>query len=404
MGSAFVTTCTGFFVILITLSYSSSSHSNRVGLVSQSNNAVALKIYEALSSKNNKNILISPISLNYALTALTIGTEGQSYDELTNALNTPKDSDRLKKAYKDFTRNLSHDRNLTIATKFFIDNEFQVKDAYRQDISRYFGSTIGKSDFKHNPEPSRLEINRWVEDNTNNRIKDMLPSGSVDSNTVAFIVNAVHFKSDWLYPFDKALTRSGPFHGLDRKTDTQMMTVTAHFDYKSDDGLGVDIVSLPYKGDYTMLLLVPREKRGITDVEKRLVQLRLNSNASLIDTLMTGMYKREIELTMPKFTLDVKTDMKDVLKEIGVRSIFHQGGLTKISDNPGLVVGDVIQKAYINVDETSTEAAAATAVQIGFYSLNNGAHVLKVDHPFLFQIVHTHSRMSVFSGRIIVLE
>nr|AGK40920.1 serine protease snake-2 [Nilaparvata lugens]AGK40939.1 serpin-2 [Nilaparvata lugens] len=399
MSSAFVTTCTGFFVILITLSYSSSSHSNRVGLVSQSNNAVALKIYEALSSKNNKNILISPISLNYALTALTIGTEGQSYDELTNALNTPKDSDRVKKAYKDFTRNLSHDRNLTIATKFFIDNEFQVKDAYRQDISRYFGSTIGKSDFKHNPEPSRLEINRWVEDNTNNRIKDMLPSGSVDSNTVAFIVNAVHFKSDWLYPFDKALTRSGPFHGLDRKTDTQMMTVTAHFDYKSDDGLGVDIVSLPYKGDYTMLLLVPREKRGITDVEKRLVQMRLNSNASLIDTLMTGMYKREIELTMPKFTLDVKTDMKDVLKEIGVRSIFYQGGLTKISDNPGLVVGDVIQKAYINVDETSTEAAAATGGLVALTSISI-PYILNADHPFIYSIVHSPSKGQYFIGRL----
>nr|AGK40927.1 serpin-3 [Nilaparvata lugens] len=364
-------------------------------------NALAGKLYNALAENKTANIFFSPFSISYALSALLMGTEGDAFKELQNALSLPPaEVDILKAVSARFTQVLKGDENMTVANGFFVDRNFEVKEKFLNHLKNDFHAESRVMNLSANPIDSTLQINKWVENKTSNIIKDLLPKEFIDKFTVAVLVNAVYFKSKWIHPFDKNETKVRPFYALDKVYETEMMLIRRKLNYKFSDDLQSHIILMPYVGNYRMVLLVPKETDGIVELDAKLKKGLEGNSTTFLDSFATDVEKTKLKLAVPKCKLEVKTDLKELLQKIGVKSIFTNGYLGKISDDPRLFVSDAVHKANLNIDEISTEAAAATGIGISNRTLYPRPITIKADRPFVFAIVHKVTKTIIFVGRL----
>ncbi len=271
-------------------------------------------------------------------------------------------------------------------------------DEYFKTIEQYYGGKVTNLDFTGNTENSRITINNWVEEQTNDKIKNLIPPESIDSLTRLVITNAVYFKANWSIQFDAKNTYDQQFKlGFNTTTTAKMMHQTAYFNYSETDE--IQILEMDYLGnDLSMLVILPKDGHNIDNVGSTINMEKLNKWKSNIK------YER-VAVAFPKFKFEIKYFMKGTLSDMGMPSAFSMAdadfsGMTGTRD---LFISAVIHQAFVDVNEEGTEAAAATAVVMRTTTAPGKIEQPKIfnaDHPFIFIIQDKKTGNILFLGRV----
>jgi serpin B len=279
-----------------------------------------------------------------------------------------------------------------------------VQAAFRDLVARHYGGGIDLVDFRRSAEAARVTINQWVEDKTRQKIREIIPSGGLDALTRLVLVNAIYFKGMWVLQFRRAATRKEPFR-LEGGGTVQAPLMHQHEEVCYVKAAGYQAVDLVYRGgDLSMLVLLPDRTDGLPDLEETL-------SAQMLRDCVARMGVREIKLFLPRFKLTWGTvDIRDQLTALGMALAFNpsKADFSGINgreppNEEALFIANVFHKAFVEVNEEGTEAAAATAV-----GLTLGASlaepppvpIFRADHPFVFAIRDRKSGTVLFLGRI----
>jgi serpin B len=376
--------------------------------LSRSINRFAIDTYGKLSSDNSSsNLLLSPFSIASALALILTGARGITARQLADALHLDKLGDRLRDEYRAI-RTL-HERfdswdktDIRIANGLWGHIAYEFSESFRADVQDVFGGEIRDADFSSEAESVRREVNDWVAKTTNRRIRDLLESGAISKLTRLVVVNAFYFQDKWLDEFDPDKTSDEPFTLSDgRPVETPMMRQMNRFTY--GETIDEQVLTIPYQSGFNMTVVLPKKVDGIADVEKR-----LRSAGGL--PWEEEMTSREVVLTLPRFRIETKTELSSQLKNMGVTEIFDPStadlsGMTTHEPperSEPLYIEDIFHQTFINVDETGTEAAAATATMPITASLKPPPPpvIFTADHPFLFLIRTNKTGLILFMGRV----
>ncbi|XP_016089911.1 serpin B6-like [Sinocyclocheilus grahami] len=288
---------------------------------------------------------------------------------------------------------------LSLANRLYGEQSYQFVEKFLNDAKKYYEAGLEEVDFTMKSEAARLNINKWVEKNTQGKIKDLLPQGSINEMTRLVLVNAIYFKGNWEKKFPKEATRDGQFKLNKNQTKpVKMMQQKAQFPLALIPEMDSQVLELPYVGkNLSMLIILPNEiedeTTGLQKLEKALTYEKL-----MEWTKPSKMRQQEVQVFLPRFKMEETYDMKSLLRSMGMEDVFdgQKVNLSGISPNNDLVVSKVIHKAFVEVNEEGTEAAAATGAVVAIRSF---AQMFIADHPFLFFIRHNPSNSILFYGR-----
>ena len=364
------------------------------------NNDFAMDLYAQIKNDPkfaDKNIFFSPFSVSAALAMVYAGAKGNTKTEMGEVLKFDNVNDnnvhigfrKLFEGFDDPTNNYT----VNVANALFGRKAYPFLQTYLNIVTQYYYALLKNLDFGANPGASRRFINDWVANNTNQKIKNLLTPLDISQETVAVLVNTIYFKGLWKIQFDVKDTISSEFHLTTAKsTTTNIMNLAGNnLKYGEISSLSCKILELPYVGDeVSMYILLPNSINGLAALESQLKSAELNNAISL-------MQSAKVDVSIPKFNMTQKINLKDTLKAMGMRDLFRIGAdLSGIDGTHALYVAKAIHQAYIDVNEEGTEAAAATAIVIG----RQPPKTFKADHPFLFFIREKVSGSILFSGRV----
>ncbi|MEZ6103825.1 MAG: serpin family protein [Pirellulaceae bacterium] len=362
-----------------------------------SNNQLSADLYQALG-KTPGNLFFSPASIAVALAMTADGAAGQTRQEMFQVLHGDEQADAWLKSMGELAKLLNQSGDgytLELANRLWGQAGFHFEADYVQRIGQSFDAPLGELPFTSNPEASRGEINRWVSSRTHDRIQDLLPEGSITTLTRMVLTNAIYFKADWADEFDGKRTRDLPFVRTDgSRVDAPMMFQKNHFPYGEDEA--VQVLEMPYKsGSLSMVVVLPKQNDGLPKLATSITGEQLERWVSVLRT-------NEVELTLPKFKLQTQFSLKTTLSELGMARAFSDDAeFTRISKAEPLQISDVIHKAFVEVDEKGTEAAAATGVIVATRAaIITKRIVFQADHPFLFFIRHQETGAILFVGHV----
>ena len=259
---------------------------------------------------------------------------------------------------------------------------------------KHYGAGLREMDFAAAAEDARRTINAWVEEKTRDRIKDLIKPGVLNSMTRLVLTNAIYFKGDWARQFDEKATRQAPFWvAQEKKVDVPMRFQRARFKYAEMDSL--QCLELPYVGEeLSMVVLLPKERTGLDKLEASL-------NRENLQLWLGRMHKMKVSVHLPKFKMTREFQLGEMLQAMGMKDAFSPqwADFSGMNGKRDLFISAVIHKAFVDVNEEGTEAAAATAVGIQVTSIQP-ERVFRADHPFLFLIRDTRSGVILFMGRV----
>ncbi|XP_065157167.1 antichymotrypsin-2-like isoform X2 [Atheta coriaria] len=370
----------------------------------ESNRAFAAAVYKELSKSEPSNFLTCPLSVQTVMALTSLGAKGDTATEITRGLKLPSNQKLLKTIFRHLMPQLRGNEfySLTSANKLFVNHNFKLKQAY-QDVARYiFDADVDTVDFSLNYEAAR-DINDWVQDKTNNKIQEIISPEDLLKETKLVLANALHFKGKWQYPFDPVDTIKRPFYSEHKEPhNVDMMQLTDFFNYYENEELDAKFLELPYQGhDVSMVFVLPNKVDGLKRLEHRMEEVLQDQPFK----------KQHVRIQIPKFSMETTIKYKKILQDLGIDKVFTEhADLSDITPDNNLQVNTVIQKTFINVTETGTEAAAATASGVITLSIPPADRVAKLhfvaDHPFLMcvllrqQAEHPRSvKMPLFVGR-----
>uniref|UniRef100_A0A8C5MPR1 Leukocyte elastase inhibitor n=1 Tax=Leptobrachium leishanense TaxID=445787 RepID=A0A8C5MPR1_9ANUR len=377
--------------------------SRNMDSLSASNGTFALNLFQRLSEDNKSNLFFSPFSVSSALAMVFLGTKGNTAAQMSQVLQF----DKAKALHTDFQTLISDinkpgmDYLLRTANRLYGEKSFTFLDEFLGSTKKYYHADLQSVDFCTKAEECRKEINTWVEQKTEGKIQDLLPSGSVDALTRLVLVNAIYFKGNWANQFDKQATKEMPFRI--NKNDTkpvQMMYKKAKYQMTYIPDLLTKVIELPYvNNELSMLILLPDDiEDSTTGLEK--LELDLTFSKFMEWTNPEMMEKDEVELLLPKFKMENNYDLESALISMGMSDAFdvEKSDFSGMSGSRDLVLSKVVHKSFVEVNEEGTEAAAATGAVV---MLRCARYVQRItcDHPFLFYIIHKESRSILFFGR-----
>ncbi|XP_055348656.1 heparin cofactor 2-like [Paramacrobiotus metropolitanus] len=395
--------------------------------------SVSVNLYNAATEQiPTGNLMVSPLSIMYCTMLVFLGSKGQTRNNLYTALdfnkaakngqasndaiveafaglmNAMKISDNANKSAEATgspRRGGSRQRQgdslqLALANGVFIRSGLNLKSEYANLVRTKLKADVQEKDFKNQSNAARQDINRWVENHTAGKIKNLLPPGSVKSETQAILANAIYFKASWANAFETARTTDAEFTKLDGTTATvRMMRQTAKWKYADDDRLQLQYLEIPYiNREASMLIFLPKQKNGLRALEKALT-------AQAMEDLAERSSRKLVNLQLPKFKMESQFDLKDLLEKIGVEGVFTDDADLSgiVSNGPRLKVTKGVHKTFIDIDEKGTEAAAASALQVGrAASASHGPSEIPIEfvvyHPFIYAIRHHPSKAILFLG------
>lgn len=377
------------------------------GSVAEGNNRFAFDLYRHLASSPDSsgiNIFFSPYSISSALAITCEGARGTTADEIRSVLHFPRNGTGMREGFAviDAALNRGSDNyTLRTANALWAEETYPFLPEYVDAAGRWYGANATNLDFINDPEGSRQTINQWVEEQTEAKIRDLLPAGSIDALTRLVITNAIYFKGTWGQQFDPNETTDDEFRvGPNETVQVRMMQRTdedAVFGYTETGAL--QALELPYAhGDETrlsMLVLLPKGD-NLTAVEESL-------DAGMVAELRDSLDSQRVKVYFPKFTLEAEYSLPRTLAAMGMPTVFTgDADLSGMDGTRNLFVSDVVHKAFVDVNEEGTEAAAATGVVVNLASapLDDTTPVFKADHPFVFMIVEEDDGTILFMGRV----
>ncbi len=344
--------------------------------------------------KEKSNAVFSPFSIFLALALTSAGARNETLNEMLAALCIT-DTNNVQQHMAEYNKKFQTDSILKIANALHINKNMQVPQQFKDDaVSVYSAEAIQHDFYFEDPDRSRDAINQWVENKTNSLIKDLIPQGYLNNIVRLVITNAIYFKGTWKTQFKKEATQEAEFDRFGTPQKVQMMyRRNGKEDYGKNDVCSW--INLPYLGDFSMWFILPnaQDEQGMDQTREFLC----GSKDSLRQMLPTNNVKLS-EVGIPKFKIDYDTGLNDPLKALGMKSAFEDtADLTGIGQD--LYISAVLHKAFVQVDEEGTEAAAATAVIIKTRSLQISSSFV-ADHPFFFMIEHIPTQSIVFMGAV----
>jgi len=366
--------------------------SGQIELV-ESGNSFAFDIFRKVveSSEEQENIMISPLSISYALSMTLNGANGATRDSMLKALRvTGMTPEEINSSFQQLTEALlSVDKRvlMTIANSVWTKEGFPVKEAFIDILETYYDAESKQFDINDPATPDI--INQWIEDNTNGLIKDMIDK--LEPDVVMLLINAIYFKGIWKYQFEEGDTDYKTFYKTrDETIEVPMMNQEVNL--MIYQGENFTLAKLPYgQGNFVMDIILPDEYDGISNILPAVTESSFNSWISLATDTKADIY-------LPRFKYDYKKKLKDILSDMGMTIAFWPGAdFTNIADTD-LNIQDVIHQAFIETNEEGTEAAAATVVIIELSSMPSGPLVFNTDHPFIYIIRETTTNSIIFMG------
>lgn len=406
-----------FGALLVTTAHATTNFD----LASKATNQLGVDLQRQLAT-GDANLCISPYSINSALAMTFAGADGETRTEMARVLHFSNSGDvpasfyalqqslqqmsaktaELAKESKKFG-GPSEPITLNVANRLFAKKGYHFREAFLSLVKQNFGGAFEPLDFAVDPAAATQRINKWVADQTRDRIRDLIPSGALDKTTRLVLANALYLKAPWANEFPQTATKPEPFFVRGAPVDVPMMRKTTSLGYAKREGFTV--VTVPYAGsDLQFVVLLPDEINGLRSLESKLTGDVLGACAKL--------ETRDVDLHLPKFKLQPPTvALKEKFEALGMKTAFDipsgSANFDKIAPrrpNDYLYISNIFHKTFIAVDEKGTEAAAATAVVMmarsALMSPPPPPVELKVDRPFVYAIQHVPSGVCLFLGRV----
>lgn len=381
---------------------------DEVTRVAKNSNTFALNFYKQIVSElSESNISFSPFSISSAFAMVYPGAKGETQTEMANVLHFPKSAEEMNSGWAwlnhfltFYPSNASDDIRLKLANALWMQTNFPVLPAFRDIMSLYFSGTFRFVDFKSHTDTARATINAWVKQNTFGKIVDILSDQSIDNNTRMVLISAIYLKAQWKHPFDPHATNQLPFFSEDGSFQTvQGMSQSAYYPYYNAED--VSLLEMPYVMSrmdgplFSMLFILPNQKNGLSAVEKDLTVETLEKWIKNLETTRAL-------VVIPKFKILQSSQLNELLEKMGMLLPFSdRADFTELSGVKGLKIGNVSHKVYLSIDETGSEAAAATAIGIGTTAIHEQkpAVIFQADHPFMYVLFEKTTGMILFIGR-----
>lgn len=363
------------------------------------NNNFHEKMFNKLFDEKRDSMVYSPYSINFIMTMLYRGMDGETREEFERVYGLDRDSGNLIQNFVKFDRKIQH-KHLMSANAIFVDGQYKenIRKDYLDRISDAVRFTLKDCDFQGNHEQEREMINEWVSNNTNGLIKDLLSDNSLSEDTRSVLVNTLYLKMRWVNPFSRSVERDFTrLDGTTKKVDMMVMDDEEYMQYYENDSL--QMLMMPYRtesqsaGQFSMGIILPREGQ----------EFNLTSTSDVEDMVGKSQFHRElVNVQVPKFTTEFSVELVDMYKEFGMKTLFDdfKCNLRRLTSENDLVVNKIIHKAKIIVDEMGTEAAAATAVEmcLGAAASIKGPKDFIANRTFQYFIIHNQTKTILFSG------
>ena len=378
-------------------------HAAEKAAIAEAVNAFAFDLYAQVRGGKG-NLFLSPYSISSALAMTYAGARGRTADEMAATLKFPADwlaqADRIHAAFARLNADLNAEGKpyeLSVANALWGQKGYGFLKDFLGLTERHYGAGLHEVDFARNTEGARKTINTWVEKQTRDKIKDLIPMGAVQPLTRLVLTNAIYFNGTWMHQFEKKRTKDADFFvTAAEKVTVPTMNQTKHFRH-ADCGT-FQMLQMPYKGnELAMVVLLPKQANGLPALEGQL------SGAMLAERLRSLKHEN-VRLYLPRFTMTWRVLLAGVLKKMGMPLAFSASKADFTGMNGGvepLWIDEVIHKAFVDVNEEGTEAAAATAVMMLGTGMPRRPVVFRADHPFLFLIRDTRSGAVLFMGRVV---
>ena len=367
----------------------------------EGNTQFAADLYQQGRTKPG-NLFMSPHSISIALAMTYAGANTNTAAQMADALSFTLPPDQLHAAFNKLDLDLASRAanakgdtipfRLTTANAIFGQEGKTFMQPFLDTLARNYGAGLRVLDFNADPEGSRTTINQWVEDKTNDKIKDLLPMGSITDATRLVLTNAIYFSAAWDEPFNASETQDKPFWiGGNAQVVVPMLHGNHERGYAAGDGWKA--AELPYDGgQLSMVVVMPDD----------LASFEASLDAAKIKSIIGSIKGYALDLTLPKFKFDAPLGLKEVLMNLGMTDAFTDGlaDFSGLDGTRNLVITDVLHKGFVSIDEKGTEAAAATAVIVGDTSAPEPATLI-VDKPFVFFIRDIPTGAILFVGRVV---
>jgi len=400
-------------------------HAADFDLAVTATNRLAVDLHRQLATGND-NLCVSPYSIGSAMAMAFAGANGETRTEMARVLHFATEGSDVPASFSSLQHSLeeittktaeiakeskrfggpSEPITISIANKLFAQNGYEFRQSFLALVKQNFGGAFEPLDFVHDSSGATGHINKWIADQTRDRIRDLIPAGALNETTRLVLANAIYLKAPWADPFSEPATQQEPFHvrGGTPVNVSTMQKRNENFGYAKQDGFTA--VSLPYSGaDLQFLILFPDEINGLHALESKLTSELLAGCAKL--------EKRDVDLHLPKFKLEPPTmALAENFEALGMKSAFDRpvgsanfDRMAPRKPNDYLYISQIFHKTFIAVDEKGTEAAAATAVAMLATSaaMRNTPPPpieVKVDRPFVYAIQHVPSGVCLFLGRV----
>ncbi len=362
------------------------------------NNEFVAKMYGKLR-RTKGNLFISPLSIRTACAMAYGGAKNKTATQMAKALSYRFADEQLHATMCTAAHELTREQegvSVSLANALWRQKEFAVLDSYVELNRSFYNAQQYEVDFKTATEAARQTINQKIEEQTKGKVVECIPKTGVTADTKLVLTNAIHFKGTWLTQFDATQTQTQPFFITPKKkVDVPLMAVKSRFRYREVDDL--QLIELPYAGKaFSMVVILPTKPNGLKKLERSL-------SAEKLAEWQTSMYKRPLQLYLPKFTITWGTeDLSKQLIQLGMKDAFksHKADFSGITGQKGLFIDGVFHKTLIEVTEQGTEAAGATAVAMRKGGPPEPPPTFRADRPFLFIIKDTITGAILFIGRL----
>jgi serine protease inhibitor len=375
--------------------------SSDLATIVEGNTEFSLDLYRQLSTSEG-NLFFSPYSISNALAMTYAGARGQTATEIAQVFHFQLEPNRLHPAFAELIAALAPESastyELAIANRLWGQKNYGFLPEFLNLLERYYSAPLQEVDFTNTTENARLTINAWVEQQTQNKIQDLLSPGILNPSTRLVLTNAIYFKGNWLVPFDASATQNQPFYLSSGETiEVPMMHQMEYWNYAHLDGL--QVLELPYEGEtLSMVILLPEQIDGLVQLEQQLTPDHLQEWLSSAQEFPMTMDGAPVSVWLPKFTLTSTFELENTLSAMGMPQAFTNADFSGMNGQRDLVISKVIHKAFVDVNEQGTEAAAATAVLM---ATRGGNQTFRIDRPFIFLIRDRNSRSILFLGRVV---
>lgn len=400
-----ITLISFFTWLFIFTGYCFSQELSPITIVAKGNNASGFALFKQIDVKQkDKNIFISPFSIAMAFGMAYEGASGNTAKEIASVFAfIPNDKERWD-AFSAIYKTLNPDNakyKLAIANAFWVQQNYPLLQSYTDVLKNYYHSEAYNVDFTHKDtrEEAVKKINMWAANNTYDKIRQVLTLDDVKPLTRLILTNAVYFKANWLYQFDKEQTKKEYFYiDSNKKIKTPMMmqrNVTIKYMENND----IQMIELPYEGKaLSMFVILP--KKDIKSIIPRL-------STKIFESWRHDLMLEKVDVYLPKFKIECGYMLVEPLIKMGIKDAFNEtkADFSKITGGKDLYISTVIHKTFCDVNEEGTEAAAVTAIVMNTKSMGSfDRKIFKADHPFIYAIVDNKTGVMLFLGKMVEPE